>query len=320
VASGWDALYSNTTGDANTGIGSGALYFNSTGLGNTASGYNALYFNSTGVGNTASGYNALERNTTGSDNTASGVDALHSNTVGKQSTAVGVKALFSGTTGNNNLAVGYNALSALTGASSGNIALGSNAGYLTKTGNSNIYIGSYGISASETNVTRIGRTQTRVFIKGISGVPLSGAPVVINSAGQLGVASSSARYKRDIKPLADMTEKLAQLRPVSFSYKTEPDATHYGLIAEEVDKVMPELVVQDEQGRPDAVQYLELIPLLLEERQEMQAELTRQQSELERERALIEQQAEALTVLRRTLDTRLSALEQSNGEDVASLK
>ena len=123
-------------------------------------------------------------------------------------------------------------------------------------------------------------------------MPLSGASVVITSGGRLGVVASSARYKQDILPLAGASERLDQLRPVSFSYKTEPGATHYGLIAEEVDKVMPELVVRDEQNRPESVQYLELIPLLLQERQELQAKLTSQQAELERQRALIEQQSE----------------------------
>jgi hypothetical protein len=158
-------------------------------------------------------------------------------------------------------------------------------------------------------------------------VHVSGASVVINSAGQQGVVSSSARYKQDIKPLGDLSERLSQLRPVSFSYKTEPDATHYGLIAEEVDKVMPELVVRDEENRPESVQYLELIPLLLQERQAMQAKVERQderleslQAELETERALIEQQGKTLAELRRILDTRLATLDQGDNQEVAGLK
>jgi hypothetical protein len=107
--------------------------------------------------------------------------------------------------------------------------------------------------------------QTKAFIAGVKGVPLSGATVVVNSSGQLGVVASSARYKRDIAPLTDAAAKLAQLRPVSYRYKAEPDATHYGLIAEEVDKVMPELVLRDEDNRPESVQYQELIPLLLQQ-------------------------------------------------------
>jgi hypothetical protein len=302
TASGYNALLSNDAGSRNTASGYRALQANTNGGLNTANGYDALYSNTLGGNNTASGDDALYANTTGSNNTADGVNALYKNTTGKQSTAIGMRALYSVTTGNGNVAVGYNALSAIAGGAGGNIALGANAGYLTTSGSNDIYIGSYGVSGSEANVTRIGRTQTKVFVTGIAGVPLSGATVVVKSNGQLGVVASSARYKENIKPLTGASEKLAQLRPVSFSYKTEPGSTHYGLIAEEVEKVMPELVVRDEQNRPESVQYLELIPLLLQERHEMQTELTRQ-------RALIEQQAEALAELRRILDTRLAALD-----------
>ena len=156
-----------------------------------------------------------------------------------------------------------------------NIALGINAGKLTTSGNSNIYIGHPGKSGSESHVTRIGDGQTKTFIAGIAGVPLSGATVVVRANGQLGVVKSSARYKQDIKPLARIgrpAEKLARLRPVSFRYKAEPEATHYGLIAEEVDRVMPELVVRDGKNRPDSVQYMELVPLLLQQWKAQQAE------------------------------------------------
>jgi len=126
--------------------------------------------------------------------------------------------------------------------------------------------------------------------------------VVVKPNGQLGVVASSARYKQDIEPLGgaanDAAEKLSLLRPVSYSYKTEPEATHYGLIAEEVDKVMPELVVRDEQNRPETVQYQELIPLLLQQ-WKAQRELNASQ------RAVIEMQAEKITALER----RLAALE-----------
>jgi len=163
---------------------------------------------------------------------------------------------------------------------------------------------------------------------------VSGATVVVNSAGQLGVVTSSARYKKDIKPLAGALagEKLAQLRPVSFRYKSEPKATHYGLIAEEVEKVMPELVVRDKQNRPDSVQYIEIVPLLLQQWKAQQAEIAEQGAENARQRKLIErQEAEnsrqrefvaqqqhrldrqeaELTELRHTLTTRLAALDAS---------
>jgi hypothetical protein len=127
-------------------------------------------------------------------------------------------------------------------------------------------------------------------------VPASGATVVVRANGQLGVVASSARYKTDIRDLTDASDKLAQLHPVSYQYKTEPGVTHFGLIAEEVDRVMPELVVRDAQNRPETVQYHEIIPLLLKERQEQRAELARQRAQIEqqgraasRDHAIIEQ-------------------------------
>jgi hypothetical protein len=284
TASGINALFSNTSGGYNTASGVDALFSNTIGGYNTASGGYALYFNTTGSENTAFGYQALNKNTTGVDNIAAGVNALYANTTGKQNTALGVNALYANTTGIHNVAVGFGALKALGGNGTGNIALGTGAGSAARSGNNNIYIGSPG--ASESRVTRIGAVQTKAFIAGIKGVPLSGATVVVNSAGQLGVVASSARYKMDIRDLTDASSRLAQLRPVSYQYKTEPGVTHFGLIAEEVDKVMPELVVRDAQNRPETVQYHELIPLLLKERQIQQTELARQ-------RALIEQQGRA---------------------------
>jgi hypothetical protein len=298
TASGEVALRDNTTGNGNTASGNEALQYNTTGNANTASGANALSSNTTGGSNTASGYDALYSNTTGGSNTASGIYALYSNTTGKANAANGFAALYYNTTGSGNVAVGNNALFNLTSGSN-NLAIGINAGNLTTVGDSNIYIGHPGLKGSESKVIRVGQSQTKTFIAGIKGVPLSGATVVVNAAGQLGVVASSARYKKDIKPLADAADKLARLRPVSFRYKTEPQAEHYGLIAEEVDKVMPELVVRDDQGRPESVQYQEIIPLLLQDRQELKAELARQ-------RALIERQAATLAALRQTLATRLA--------------
>lgn len=326
TATGLNALYSNTSGYYNTSTGLNALFHNVGGAYNTANGLDALFSNvsgnyntavggaalyaGTGSENTAVGYQALRFDTTGADNTAVGVNALYSTTTGKQNTGLGVTALFASTTGFNNVAVGYGALRALTGNGSGNIALGTAAGSALKGGSNDIYIGNGG--TNESNVTRIGTVQTKVFVAGIKGVPLSGATVVVDSSGQLGVVASSARYKQDIRSLGratgDVEEKLARLRPVSYRYKVDPGAIHYGLIAEEVDRVMPELVVRDAEGRPDSVQYLELIPLLLRERQELWAEHQDMKAELARQRALVEEQAATLAALRRSLDIRLATL------------
>jgi hypothetical protein len=246
TASGQSALYSNTTGENNTASGVQALWSNTTGSYNTAAGLGALYLNSTGYNNTALGYEALLNNTTGHDNVAAGIDALHSNTSGHVNLAFGGGALYSNTTGSNNIAIGINA------------------GYAV-TGSSNIDIGHRG-TAGQNGVIHIGAspTQTAVYIAGISTTQLTGAAVYVNSAGQLGVLASSERYKTAIEPMAPDAEKLARLRPVTFHLKSEPDGVlQYGLIAEEVAKVYPELVIRDDTGQIQGVRYDELAPMLL---------------------------------------------------------
>lgn len=324
-ATGSFALYSNTTGPTNTATGASSLYFNTTGGYNTGNGYAALYYNTTGVNNTAAGYEALLSNTTGNNNTGLGFGTLYQNLTGSNNIAAGYEALFSNTAGSNNLAEGYNALYASTGSNNvalgygalrlltsgdSNIALGLNAGKNTKTGTGNIFIGNNG-AANESHVTRIGVAQTKAFVAGISGVHVNGASVVINAQGQLGVITSSARYKQDIHALDGTSGKLAQLRPVSYQYRTEPGVTHFGLIAEEVDKVLPELVVRDEKNEPDSVQYQEIIPLLLEEQKEQRAEIENERKIIaalrtinERQQATIAEQSARLSAVER----RLSAL------------
>lgn len=191
--------------------------------GNTAGGSGALINNTTGSNNTAFGFSALRSNTTGSNNTASGLQALYSNTTGSSNTASGYKALKFNITGTRNTASGYEAFySIFTGTN--NTALGYRAGYSLTSGSNNIYIGHIGV-ASESNTLRLGNVQTRAFIKGVVNTPLIGKTVVINGAGQLGVVGSSARVKQDIAPLAlQESEKVHQLRPVTFHYKTEAGA------------------------------------------------------------------------------------------------
>ena len=284
TAFGFDALAVTTTGQANTASGAEALFFNTTGGGNTATGFDALFFNATGNNNTATGADALFFNTTGSSNTASGVSALLSNTTGNGNTASGVNALFNNTTGNDNTAVGGGSL---VGNSTGskntaigvaalnqstgnkNIGIGFQAGLTLTMGNNNIYIGNQG-AGDEFQTIRIGTAQTQTFIAGItSGSVGNSSPVVIDTAtGQLGIPSSSARYKRDIETMANRSEGLLKLRPVTFSYKDDASAApHYGLIAEEVATVYPELVTRTASGEVQTVKYHELIPMLLNELQ-----------------------------------------------------
>jgi hypothetical protein len=233
------------------------LNANTTGLSNTASGANALLLNTTGSYNSAAGQAALRFNTVGEYNVASGYSALYSNTTGNGNAAYGLKALYSNTTGADNIAEGYEA------------------GYYLTTGSHNIDMGNLGVAA-ESGVIRIGTSgqQTKTFVAGITGVSVTGSAVVVSSTGQLGVTVSSERYKTAIAPMGSDTAKLEQLRPVSFRLKSDAAGTRqYGLIAEEVAKVYPELVIRDGSGRIDGVRYDELAPMLLNEMQQQHAQM-----------------------------------------------
>src|SRR5437763_1651963 len=235
---------------------------------NTVLGDDALLSNTTGFGNTATGFQALLSNTAGGDNTANGVDALFSNTTGGGNTAVGAEALSSNTTGIQNTALGDLALDSNTTGSS-NVAIGSHAGFNLTTGSNNIDIGNPGI-ATEAGIIRIGTvgTQTSTFIAGVSVSAIAGGAVVVNNKGRLGVASSSQRFKDQIKPMEKASEAVLALRPVTFRYKPEVDperAPQFGLVAEDVEKVNPDLVARDEQGKPYTVRYEAVNAMLLNE-------------------------------------------------------
>jgi len=283
VAAGDYALYSNTTGSANTAIGSGAMINNTVGYDNTATGEEALEHNTTGFDNTANGTVALTFNTTGIRNTAVGAGALAFNTNGDDNTGLGIAALNFNTTGSGNTAIGDSALSANT-TGSGNIALGQLAGSET-TGSNNIDIGNGGV-AGESGVIRIGtrNVQKKTFVAGISRTTVSGGvTVVVNTNGQLGVMTSSARYKEAIKPMAKASDALLALQPVTFRYKKDldPEAIpQFGLIAEQVAKVDPDLVARDEEGKPYTVRYEAVNAMLLNEFLKEHRKVTEQGEEL----------------------------------------
>ena len=251
TATGFEALFSNTTGSANTATGLEALFSNTGGNNDTANGVNALFSNTSGTANTADGLDALFSNTTGSFNTADGHTALRQNTTGEGNTANGFRALVRNTTGN------------------GNIALGNNAGGNLTTGSNNIDIFDRGV-AGEANTIRIGKqgTQRTTFIAGISGGTVTGTAVVVDSNGQLGVAPSSQRFKDAIKPMAKASEAILALKPVTFRYKKDLDPAgipQFGLVAEDVEKVNPDLVARDKQGKPYTVRYEAVNAMLLNE-------------------------------------------------------
>src|SRR6476661_3425973 len=241
-AFGVEALYCNTIGNNNTASGSAALYDNMTGSENTASGAAALFSNTTGSYNAASGYQALLSNTAGGFNAANGAFVLYNNTIGNFNTAAGPGALLSNTTGSNNVAVGTTAGIALT------------------TGSGNVCIGA-GVSgvAGESNTTRIRNVYTTVA---------NGRAVYVNADNKIGTLSSSRRFKQDIQPMDRSSETLFALKPVTFRYKKDADpsqALSFGLIAEDVAQVSPELITRDEEGKPQTVRYEAVNAMLLNE-------------------------------------------------------
>src|SRR5262249_33856830 len=249
----------------NTAIGAGALLSNTVGESNTANGALALLLNTTGIKNVAVGSNALNANLDASFNTAIGSDALMVNTGGQENTAIGSSALISNTGGLDNVAVGVAALHNNT-TGSNNVALGLSAGFFQTTGSNNVYIGGgqSGV-AGENNTIHIADSQnpgvaaTACYVAGIFGkTSASGVPVLINSSNHLGTLPSSKRFKEEIQPMDKASERLFSLRPVSFRYKKEIDpkgTSQLGLIAEDVDKVNPDLVVRDKEGKPYSVRY-----------------------------------------------------------------
>jgi trimeric autotransporter adhesin len=269
TAVGESVLPNNATGSANTGSGFHALFNNTTGNNNTASGVYSLNANTTGYQNTASGYLALYNNTIGYYNTAAGVGGLLSNTTGNSNTATGFSALSMNTSGSNNTANGLNALLGNT-AGDNNIGIGFSAGMNLTNGSDNIDIGNAGV-AGESRHIRIGTkgTQAKTFIAGIAGVPVpAGVGVMIGNNGQLGTVVSSERFKDAIKPMDKASEAILALRPVAFRYKHELDPEgipQFGLVAEQVEKVDPDLVARDEQGKPYTVRYEAVNAMLLNE-------------------------------------------------------
>ena len=346
TAIGYKALYSNTlgsqntaigayslftapVGNSNTAIGNAALFNDTFGVNNVAIGASALYYNTTGYQNTATGTLALRTNTTGYNNTANGYFALQSNTAGNSNAATGFFALVNNSTGNNNTADGFNALYGNT-TGNNNIALGFQAGQNLTTGDNNIDIGNVGV-AGESGIIRIGTTgtQTATFIAGIRGVPISGGTEVgVNSSGQLGVRASSARYKDAIKPMDKASEAILALKPVTFRYKKDLDPAgvpQFGLVAEQVEKVNPDLVARDDQGKPFTVRYEAVNAMLLNEflkehRKvvEQEATITELKAELRATATRQQKQIDALTASLQKVNAQMAAASPSHGELEAS--
>jgi hypothetical protein len=305
TATGAGALLSNTTGQFNTANGALALFSNKQGSFNNAVGIAVLMSNLDGINNNALGADALSGNIHASNNTAIGDSALlvndsSGNGVANGNTAVGSAALFNNeegasnnavgqgalgvnTTGNQNTAEGFGALGFNT-TGNNNVALGMNAGANATTGSNNVYIG--------TGMEGVAGESNACYIASIFGqTSANGVPVLINSSNKLGTITSSKRFKEEIKPMDKASQALLALNPVTFRYKKEIDPTRtsqFGLVAEDVDKVNPDLVVRDKAGKPYSVRYDAVNAMLLNEFlkehrtvQEQGATIARQQKQID---------------------------------------
>jgi hypothetical protein len=343
---GAQAGYSNTTGVANTFFGDEAGYYNTTGLFNTFLGAQAGASNTTGGSNVFSGLGAGSNNTSGSFNVFDGVSAGANNTTGANNVFVGLDSGVSNTVGTNNAFLGASAGfdntgsgNVFTGEGAGyrnttgspNIFIGYEAGYNNTTGGSDIYIGTQGNPSSETesNAIRIGTPGTGVgeqnaaYIAGIYGstVDSNGILAFVDDNGKLGTVVSSRRFKEQIADMGDSSNPLMKLRPVTFLYRPEyskGDRTlQYGLIAEEVAQVYPELVAYDKDGQPFTVRYQYLAPMLLNEvqkqyrRAEQQSEIVAsQQAQIKAQEREIEGLKWQLQLKDASVEERLSRLEK----------
>ena len=243
-------------GQANTAVGFMGLYWLTTGWENTAMGHQSLK-NNTSSNNTGIGSHALWSNTDGMDNTATGRRALMSNTLGNFNVASGQDALLLSTTGGANTAVGYGALESHTTGTM-NTALGYYAGWNVSTAYNVISIGSLG-----------GNVNNSAWMGNVYGITTQSgtmAPVVVSSDGQLGTVASSQRFKKDIATMNSASDTILSLRPVTFHYKTDTGETpQFGLIAEEVAKINPALVLLGKDGKPFTVRYDAVNAMLLNE-------------------------------------------------------
>ena len=249
---GEDALLDLTTGTDNTALGFNALLSDTTGTHNTAVGSSALYANQ-GSNNCAIGAAALGANTTnsGSNNTAVGMDALFLNS-GSNNTAIGASAGDSIQAGNDNIFIGFTA------------------GEMVQGGSHNIEIAHHGTPGDIATI-RIGtkKNQKNTYIAGITGVTVAGGVgVIVDASGHLGTVTSSARFKDNVRPMDKASEAILALQPVTFRYKRDLDPEgipQFGLVAEQVEKVNPDLVARDEQGKPYTVRYEAVNAMLLNE-------------------------------------------------------
>ena len=309
TANGWYSLFSDTEGSFNTAVGAGTLVFNigdpkGAGSQNTAIGAVALLNNINGDSNTAVGVQALQNNTDGVLNTAVGVLTLQSN-IGDRNTAAGGFAMFHNTTGGYNTAIGRQAL-AFTTTGNFNIGVGNDSGSGISTADDVICIGAGIPGANVSHSCYIGNIWQQ------SG---GSQAVYVNSIGKLGQLVSSRRFKDNIKPMAHASEIIYCLKPVSFRYKSEIEPTRalgFGLIAEDVEKINPELVTRGNDGRAASVRYDAVNAMLLNEFLKEHRAFVEQQQKVEEQGATIAQQQKQIEALTAGLQKVNAQLEMNN--------
>jgi len=330
TANGVFALFFNTEGNANTANGASALINNTTGSANTASGIAALFFNTEGSANTGSGSFALQNNTTGNNNTAIGYGALLANTIGSDNVAIGYHAAWSTDTGDSNTAIGRNALAANGGSqntaigvqalenntSGNNTAIGYLAGSNNTSGTQNTTLGAFaGLDVTTANnVICIGVPGDNVsdscYIGNIWDQPGGPQAVYVNSNGKLGAQVSSRRFKDEIKPMEEASEGIYRPQPVTFRYKPEIEPTcplSFGLIAEDVEKVNPDLVVRDKERKPYTVRYDQVNAMLLNEFIKEHAKVQRLEAALDAVIERLKEQEAKIENVRDEMDSNRSA-------------
>ena len=352
TATGFRSLFSNTDGAHNTATGAHALENNDIGVYNNACGAFALSSNVNGFSNNAMGDSALLENIHGTENTAIGdlalsrndmtgngfanfntavgAEALFNNTDGDSNNAVGAGALQFNTTGSFNQAIGYQALgSSVDGFA--NVALGDSALSNNTSGSSNVAVGD---SAGQNVITAshvicIGANvagedvSNTCYIGNIFGVTSAGSlSVFVNADGKLGTVTSSRRFKENIKPMDYASEAVYALKPVTFRYTNEIDPTgtsQFGLLAEDVEKVSPDLIVRDKQEKAYSVRYDQVNAMLLNEFlkehrkvQELQAAVVTEGASGAKQEATIARQQKQIDALTAEFQKVRAQLELSN--------
>ena len=323
TAVGAGTLVANTA-DQNTAAGVVALLSNTTGAYNTATGALALLSNVSGDFNSAFGQGALASNTAGADNTASGAGALFHNTIGTSNTADGFQALNFNSSGTGNTAIGYQAL-LHNETGTANIALGAFAGMNRTIGDANIDIGNPGVGG-ESNTIRIGSSplQLATYIAGISGASIpNGNTVMVNSDGHLGTIVSSRRFKQNIKPMDNASQAIFRLQPVTFRYKSNIDPagiSQFGLVAEDVEKVNPDLIVRDKERKPYSVRYDQVNAMVLNEFLKDHHRLEAEQTKVQEQDVTIGQLRLKLAQQQEKFEAKLAQQEQQIAALTADLR